>query len=145
MKSRILFAVLVALAGVSSASAQDGRETDPAAALTSALNAACRGNETMFANYLTADNAAAFKALPQDQRTQFLERFWLSDQPGRPLISADDKNHTVVRCVDPAGTAEFRFGDARVADQLVAMQRAIPSGDRCSLGVASGFDVCRDE
>ncbi len=118
MRYALLFAAVVALSCAPNALAQDGHETDPAAALTAALNAACRGNEAMFANYLTADNATAFKALPADQRTQFLERFSLSDQPGRPLISADDKNHTVVRCVDPAGTAEFRFGDARVHENL---------------------------
>ena len=135
MKSRILFAVLVAFAGVSSVLAQDGRETDPAAALTSALNAACRGNETMFANYLTADSAAAFKALPANQRTQFLERFSLSDQPGHPLISSDDKNHTVVRCVAPAGTAEFRFGDARVHENLAFIPVSAVNSQQTEFGL----------
>ena len=135
MKSRILLTVLVALAGASSVLAQDGHETDPAAALTSALNAACRGNETMFANYLTADSAAAFKALPADQRAQFLERFSLSDEPGRPLISADDKNHTVVRCVAPAGTAEFRFGDTRVHENLAFIPVAAVNSQQTEFGL----------
>ncbi len=100
------------------ASAQDGRETDPAAALSAAIMAACRANETQFANYLTADNAAAFRNLPPDQRTAFLQRFSLTDQTGKPLISADDQNHTVLRCIAPAGTAEFRFGDVRLHENL---------------------------
>jgi hypothetical protein len=98
--------------------AQDGKETEPAAALAAALTAACRANELQFANYLTADNAAAYKALSTDQKTQFMQRFALSDQAGRPLIAADDRNRTVLRCVAPAGTAEFRFGDARVDENL---------------------------
>ncbi len=110
--------VLTSLVGAATASAQDGHETDPATALSAALMAACRVNETQFANYLTADNAAAFKNLPSDQRTAFMERFSLSDQPGKPLISADVQNHTVLRCVAPAGTAEFRFGDVRTHENL---------------------------
>lgn len=110
--------VLTSLVCAATASAQDGHETDPATALSAALMAACRVNETQFANYLTADNAAAFKNLPSDQRTAFMERFSLSDQPGKPLISADVQNHTVLRCVAPAGTAEFRFGDVRTHENL---------------------------
>ena len=89
----------------------------------------------MFANYLTADSAAAFKALPADQRTQFLERFSLSDQPGRPLISADDRNHTVVRCVAPAGTAEFRFGDARVHENLAFIPVSAVNSQQTEFGL----------
>lgn len=136
MKSKVLLVLVFAAFAVTfSAFAQDGRETDPAGALTAALNAACRGNETMFANYLTADNAAAFKALPQDQRTQFLERFSLSDQPGRPLISSDDKNRTVVRCVAPAGTAEFRFGDARVHENLAFIPVSAVNSQQTEFGL----------
>ena len=93
------------------------RSSPRASALSAAFVAACRANETQFANYLTADNAAAFKNLPADQRTVFLERFSLSDQTGKPLISADAQNHTVLRCIAPAGTAEFRFGDVRLHEQ----------------------------
>jgi hypothetical protein len=110
--------VLVALAWAATASAQDGHETDPAAALSGAFTAACRANEMQFANYLTADNAVAFRDLPADQRTAFLERFSLSDQPGKLLISSDAQNRIVLRCVAPAGTAEFRFGDVRVHENL---------------------------
>ena len=135
MRYALLFAAAVALSCAPKAFAQDGHETDPAAALAAALNAACRGNEAMFANYLTADSAAAFKALPADQRTQFLERFSLSEQPGRPLISADDKNHTVVRCVEPAGTAEFRFGDARVHENLAFIPVSAVNSQQTEFGL----------
>jgi type II secretory pathway pseudopilin PulG len=111
-------AILLALFCAAGAAAQDGRESEPAAALSAALTAACRANETQFANYLTADNAAAFKALPAAQRSAILQRLSLSDEPGRPLISSDAQNHTVLRCVAPAGTAEFRFGDARTRENL---------------------------
>lgn len=117
IQSAVILA-LVAFSCAASAFAQDGHETDPAAALSAAFTAACRANETQFANYLTADNAAAFRSLPADQRSAFLQRFSLSDQPGRPLISADAQNHAVLRCVAPAGTAEFRFGDVRVHESL---------------------------
>jgi hypothetical protein len=110
--------VLCALACAASSSAQEGHETDPAAVLSAAITAACRASETQFANYLTAGNAAAFRELSADQRTAFLERFSLSDEPGKILISADAKNHTVLRCVSPAGTAEFRFGDVRIEENL---------------------------
>jgi hypothetical protein len=116
--SALSAAVLLALFCAPDSSAQDGKESDPAAALTAALTAACRANETQFANYLTADNAAAFKSLPADQRTAILERLSLSDQPGKPLISSDAQNHMVLRCVAPAGTAEFRFGDVRARENL---------------------------
>lgn len=136
MKYIILFvAALAALFGAPNVSAQDGHETDPAAALTAALNAACRGNETMFANYLTADSATAFKALPADQRTQFLERFSFAEKPGRPLISADDKNRTVVRCVAPEGTAEFRFGDVRVHENLAFIPVAVVNSQESVFGL----------
>jgi hypothetical protein len=110
--------VLGVLACAPSAPAQEGHETDPTGALSAALMAACRASETQFANYLTSDNAAAFRELSPDQRTAFLERFSLSDEPGKILISADSQNHTVLRCVAPAGTAEFRFGDVRIHENL---------------------------
>ena len=38
--------------------------SDPVAALSAAIVAACRDNEAQFLNYFAADNAAAFRALP---------------------------------------------------------------------------------
>jgi hypothetical protein len=131
----LLLAAAVALACVPRALAQDGRETDPAEALAAALAAACRANEAQFANYLTAESAAAFKQLTPDQRRQFLERFALSEDAGRPLLSSDEKNHTVLRCVAPAATAEFRFGDARVHENLAFIPVSVVDSQDTQFGL----------
>src|SRR3984957_14991420 len=88
----------------------EGKEADPAAALSAALSAACRMNADKFALYLTTDNAVAFRALPQEQRTSLMKRLSLADNPGKPLLSSDAHNHIVFRCEAQEGTAEFRFG-----------------------------------
>jgi hypothetical protein len=98
--------------------AQNNAASDAATALSAALSAACRANETQFVNYLTADNAAAFRTLPERQRTAFVRRFALTDDPGKPLASTDAQNHTVLRCEATKGTVEYRFGDARVHENL---------------------------
>ncbi len=132
----ILSAVLLAaFACTVNAFAQEGHESEPAAALSAALTAACRANEAQFANYLTGDNAAAFRALPTDQRTAFLQRLSLSDQPGKPLISSDPQNHTVLRCIAPAGTAEFRFGDVRIHENLAFLTVTTMAGQRTDFGL----------
>ncbi len=113
-----LLALIATLTVPAPSRAQDGKEADPAAALTSALTAACKQNELQFAIYLTADNAAAFKNLSADQRTTVLHRFALVDSPGKPLLSNDADGHAVVRCEAAAGTAELRFGATRVRENL---------------------------
>jgi hypothetical protein len=100
------------------ARAQEGQETEPAAALTSALIAACRQKETQFARYLPAESAAAFRALPENEQADFLHRFSLLDAPGRPLVSNDAQNHSVVRCEATGASVEFRFGQERVHENL---------------------------
>jgi hypothetical protein len=100
------------------AQAQEGREADPAAALTSALIAACRQDETQFSRYLTGENAAAFRALPEGERSDFIHRFSLLDGPGRALVSNDAQNHNVVRCEGSEASVEFRFGQERVHENL---------------------------
>ena len=69
-------------------------------------------------SYLTASNAAAFRALPEEQRSAFLRRFSLKDSAGKPLLSSDDKGRVVVRCTAPEGTTEFRFGETRAGENL---------------------------
>jgi type II secretory pathway pseudopilin PulG len=126
--------VLVLLFSVP-AMAQEGRETDPAASLAAALSAACRASEAQFENYLTADNASAFRALPPDQRTAVLKRLALSDQTGKPLLSSDDQNHIVLRCTAPEGTAEFRFGVARTRENLAFIPVAVTDGENTEFGL----------
>ncbi len=113
----------------------DSGNNDPAAALSAAFMAACRANETQFATFLTTDNAAAFRALPAEQRTAFLKRFALSDQTGKPLISSDAQNHTVLRCQTPGGTVEFRFGDARTRENLSFIPMTVPDGQSTEFGL----------
>ena len=112
-----------------------GTNADPSSVLSDVLNAACRANETQFANFLTSDNAAAFRALPADQRTAFVKRFSLSDQAGSPLISADTQNHIVLRCRTSAGTTEFRFGDARIKENLAFVPVDVPDGENTEFGL----------
>ena len=126
--------VLVLLLQVS-VRAQDGHETDPAASLAAALSAACRGNEAEFENYLTSDNASAFRALPPDQRMAVLKRLALSEQTGRPLLSSDDHDHTVLRCTAPEGTAEFRFGASRTRENLAFIPVAVTDGENTEFGL----------
>jgi type II secretory pathway pseudopilin PulG len=117
------------------ASAQDGRESDPAQSLAAALSAACRSNETQFENYLTADNASAFRALPSDQRAAMLKRLSLSEQGGKPLLSSDDHDHTVLRCTAPQATAEFRFGAVRMHENLAFIPVAVTDGENTEFGL----------
>jgi hypothetical protein len=113
----------------------DEEPSGPVAALVGALSAACRANETDFANYLTADNAAAFRALSPDQRTAFVKRFSLSDQAGRPLISADTQGHTVFRCITDQQTAEFRFGPAKTHENLSFVPVTVVSAEQTQFGL----------
>jgi type II secretory pathway pseudopilin PulG len=130
-----LLACAIALSVQARLIAQDGHETDPAASLASALAAACRANESEFENYLTASNASAFSALPADQRSAVLRRLALSEQNGKPLLSSDDHNHTVLRCTSAEGTAEFRFGDARVNENLAFIPVAVNNGEKTQFGL----------
>jgi hypothetical protein len=110
--------LLLTLLIPASVTAQEDHRSDPASALAAALAAACRANGALFSNYLTAENAAAFRALPEDRQAAFLKRFSLADEPGRPLISSDPQNRTVLRCMAREGTSEFRFGDVHIHENL---------------------------
>jgi hypothetical protein len=116
----------------SNQSAQSG---DPAGALSDALTAACRGNQTQFANYLTSDNASAFHALSGEQRSDFIKRFSLVDDPGKPLLSSDAQNHTVLRCDARSRSVEFRFGDTRVRDNLAFIPVTVVGGQQTQFGL----------
>jgi hypothetical protein len=113
----------------------DVQASGAAAALVGALTAACRANENEFANYLTADNAAAFRTLPADQRGSFMKRFSLSDNAGRPLVSSDAQNHTVFRCVTDEQTAEFRFGAAKTSDNLAFIPVTVVDAEQTRFGL----------
>lgn len=130
-----LFACAIALFVPARTTAQDGHETDPAASLASALAAACRANETEFENYLTLDNASAFRVLSADQRSAVLKRLALTEQTGKPLLSSDDRSHTVLRCTSAEGTAEFRFGQAHMRENLAFIPVAVNNGETTQFGL----------
>jgi hypothetical protein len=113
----VVCALLAALAPAGGA-AQEAQETNPAAALTAAMVAACRQNEAAFARYLTADNAAAFGELPEAQRRELMKRFVLVPEPGRPLLSNDPQGNTIIRCSTPSITAEIRIEKERARENL---------------------------
>lgn len=115
--------------------AQETHESDPTAALSSALTAACRANQNQFANYLTAENAVAFRALPNEQREALLRRFSLTNDPGKPLVSSDLENHTVLRCEAPRVTVEYRFGDPRSHENLAFIPVKVANGERTEFGL----------
>jgi type II secretory pathway pseudopilin PulG len=126
---------LTVFAGPLRAQAQEVHESDPAAALSAALGAACRGNETQFANYLTADNAAAFRALSAEDRATFLKHLSVSDEPGKTLISSDDQKRIVLRCESPGATVEYRFGDTRVRENLAFIPVTVVGSQEAQFGL----------
>lgn len=118
--------------------AQDNPEyvpTGPSAALADALTAACTANQAQFAGHLTLESAAAFRALSDDQRSELIQRFALADEPGKPLLSSDEQNHTVLRCSTPSTTVEFRFGAARVHDNLAFVPVNVVGGQQTQFGL----------
>jgi type II secretory pathway pseudopilin PulG len=128
-------AILLALVVPASVAAQQEHESGPASALAGALTAACRGDAKQFSNYLTVDNAAAFRALPEVQRAAFLKRFSLADEPGRPLLSSDLQNHTILRCMAQEGTTEFRFGNARTRESLAFIPVTVVDAQETEFGL----------
>jgi hypothetical protein len=119
----------------SQAQASDSQVTGPASALASLLSAACKADQPEFATHLTADSAAAFRTLSDDQRAEFMKRFSLSDASGRPLISADIQNHTVLRCEAPGMTIEFRFGAARMRENLAFIPVQVVDAQKTEFGM----------
>lgn len=136
LPSSVLSAVLavsLVFLGVPGLHAQEA--SDPAAVLSAAIVAACRDNEAQFSNYLTPDNAVAFQALPAEQRAAFLKRFSLSDMPGKPLSSSDAQNHAVLLCQTPSGTVQYRFGAARVRENLAFIPVSVLDSEQAEFGL----------
>jgi hypothetical protein len=119
-----------------SARAQEsGDAADPATALADTLVAACRASEPDFANHLTTANAVAFRALPATQRTELMKRLSLSDDPGKPLLSADAEKHIVLRCRAANNTVEYRFGTPRVQENLAFIPVAVVNSEQAEFGM----------
>jgi type II secretory pathway pseudopilin PulG len=115
--------------------AQESADADPATTLSNILAAACRANETEFASHLTSANAAAFRALPATQRNELMKRLSLSDQAGKPLISADEQKHIVLHCRGAGGNVEFRFGATRVQENLAFIPVTVVDGAQADFGM----------
>lgn len=106
--------------------AQQPANANPETALSDALSAACRQDSTAFANFLTADNAAAFRGLPVKQRTAMMKRFVLLEEPGRVLLSTGGNSQKIVRCESPSYTTEMRLGETKVRENLAYVPMEIP-------------------
>jgi hypothetical protein len=117
------------------APAQEAATPDSAAALSDALVAACKANETQFADFLSGSNPAAFRALPSTQRAEFIKRISLSDLPGKPLISSDGNGHTVLHCRAPNTTVEYRFGAPRVHETLAFIPVTVVNSEETEFGL----------
>ncbi len=110
-------------------------DSGAAAAVADVLSAACRGDETAFGNSFTTDNAAAYRALPAEERKRLMQRFSLSDDTGRPMLSSDQNNHTVIRCERAGSTTEFRFGAPRVHENLAFVPVTVLNGQSDDFGM----------
>jgi len=131
----VLTTLFLMLFAVGSASAQDGHEADPASALSAALGAACRANAGEFANYLTADNAVAFRALPADEQAQFMKRLSRASAVGKPLLSNDPQNRIVLDCETPSTTITFRFGNLRLHENLAFIPVTVVGAEQTEFGL----------
>jgi len=122
----LALAAIAALSGPGAFAQQHQTGTNPETALSDALSAACRQDSPAFANSLTADNAAAFRALPGAQRTAMMKRFVLLEEPGRALLSTSVNGQKIVRCESPGFTTEMRLGGTRVRENLAFVPMEIP-------------------
>jgi len=131
-----------AAAGLHSATgaqAQQPLPASPETSLSGALSAACREDAAAFANFLTSDNATAYRALPAPQRTALMKRFVLLEDPGRPLLSTSATGHPVVRCDAPGVAIEMRFGETRSRENLAFIPMEIPLPGEPSRSITFGL------
>jgi hypothetical protein len=132
----------LAVAGALSASTASGQQqtrANPETALTEALSAACRQDAAAFANFLTSDNATAYRALPGPQRTALMKRFVLLEDPGRALLSTSFTGQAVIRCEAPGIATEMRLGEVRVRENLAFVPMEIPIPGELSRSITFGL------
>ncbi len=111
----------------------------PEAALSEALSAACKQDAATFADSLTSDNAAAYRALPGPQRTAFMKRFVLLEDPGRALLSTSTAGRSIVRCETPGFSTEMRFGATRLRENLAFVPMEIPLPGESARSITFGL------
>ena len=122
----LALAAIAVISGPSAVAQQQQANASPESALSDALSAACRQDSPAFANSLTADNAAAFRALPGAQRTAMMKRFVLLEEPGRVLLSTSGNGQKIVRCESPSYTTEMRLGETKLRENLAYVPMEIP-------------------
>ena len=108
---------------------------DPSSALADAMSAACRLDEAKFAAAFTAENADAFRALPAEERKRLMQRFSLSDDSGKPLLSSDQNGHPILHCETSGSDMEFRFGAAHVEENLAFVPVNVVKGQQTEIGM----------
>ncbi|HXW57286.1 MAG TPA: hypothetical protein VEJ67_16165 [Candidatus Cybelea sp.] len=116
----------------------------PAAAVSDALTAACTGNQVQFADELTSESAAAFRALSSEERSELMRRFSLTEDKGRPLLSSDPESRIILRCETPGNTIEFRFGDTSVHENLAFVPVSVVGAEQTKFGLvreSSGWRI----
>src|SRR5258708_34570734 len=121
MRWLVVLTMAFAAAGLLSTTGAQTQQSIPASpetSLSGALSAACREDAAAFANFLTSDNATAYRALPAPQRTALMKRFVLLEDPGRPLLSTSATGHPAVRCDAPAVATEMRLAERRARENL---------------------------
>ncbi len=119
-------ALAAAMLHAVSAGAQQPTTAGPDSALAETLSAACRQDGSAFAALLTADNAAAFRALPEPQRQALMKRLVQLEDAGRPLLSTGANGHQGVRCATPGMSIELRFGEVHLRENLAFIPMEIP-------------------
>jgi type II secretory pathway pseudopilin PulG len=137
----VLAMIIIAGLSVMGAHAQQSQQAiaNPETALSDALSAACRQDSPAFANSLTAENAAAFRALPGAQRTAMMKRFVLLEEPGRALLSTSGNGQKIIRCESPSFTTEMRLGETRVRENLAFVPMEVPVTGEDPRRITFGF------
>jgi hypothetical protein len=118
---------------------QQPAATGPETALSGVLSAACRQDSAAFANFLTADNAAAYRSLAGPQQTAMMKRFVLLEDAGRSLLSTGATGHPVIRCESPGISTEMRFGETRLRENLAFIPMEIPLPGEPSRSITFGL------
>jgi hypothetical protein len=118
--ARVVCCWLLALAGARGAVGQsrDANQENPADALTAALTAACRHDQTAFASRLTAYNAGVFQNLSEDNRRTLLARLILLEGAGSALLSTGSDGRAIVRCESGGLLTEMHLGAAEIRENL---------------------------
>src|SRR5258708_11175107 len=142
MRWLVVLTMAFAAAGLRPATGAQTQQPIPASpetSLSGALSAACRQDAAAFANFLTSDNATAYRALPAPQRTALMKRLVVLEDRGRAVLSTSATGHAVVRCDAPGIAIEMRFGETRSRENLAFIPMEIPLPGEPSRSITFGL------